>query len=232
MGLRISKEESIQKIKLRKEKVDSLWGAVAPGFNNIQSRVAVALDISGSMSSLFSNGTVQETLERLVPIALKFDDDGQMDAWAFNNSSHRLPSMSLDNAYNYIKDTGLHAGGGTSYENVIDDIVKYYTVENPANIPNFVIFITDGDTWDRDKARKSIINASNYPIFWQFVGIGRDNFAFLQELDNMSGRYVDNANFFRINNLADVNDNDLYKSLLYEYPTWLSDKRVAELLRK
>ena len=38
-------------------------------------RVALAMDYSGSMSNLFHNGSVQETISRLLPIALRFDDN-------------------------------------------------------------------------------------------------------------------------------------------------------------
>lgn len=48
-------------------------------------RVAVAMDYSGSMSNLFANGSVQDTITRLLPISLKFDDNGELECWLFSN---------------------------------------------------------------------------------------------------------------------------------------------------
>ena len=52
-------------------------------------RVALAMDYSGSMSNLFYNGSVQETVSRLLPIALRFDDNGELESWLFSNGSER-----------------------------------------------------------------------------------------------------------------------------------------------
>ena len=41
-------------------------------------RVALAMDYSGSMDWLYDNGSVQETISRLLPIALRFDDNGEL----------------------------------------------------------------------------------------------------------------------------------------------------------
>lgn len=44
-------------------------------------RVALAMDYSGSMDWLFDNGSVQKTVSRLLPIALRFDDRGTFVAY-------------------------------------------------------------------------------------------------------------------------------------------------------
>jgi len=230
MGMKLTKDETIKKINLRKEDVKDIWAGFSGNLAGTVSRVAVAIDVSGSMGDLFRRGVVQETMERLLPIALNFDDDGQMDVWTFNSYTKRMPTMTLDNIYGYIEENKISAGGGTSYDVVINDIVKFYTEENPAAMPDYVVFITDGETFDEDKAEKAIINASNYPIFWQFVGIGNESFNFLQKLDAMQGRYVDNAGFIRIQNLEATKDDELYKGLLAEYPTWLKDEKVKKLI--
>lgn len=240
MALSLSKEETLSKINLRKEEVHKicLSKSNAGGlgklgdFAHLTSRVAVVLDTSGSMSQLYKNGVVQETLERLLPIAMQFDDDGQMEVWSFDTSPKRLPSVSINNIYGYI-DTYLPYNriyGGTDYGAAIDDIVRKFIDEEPAKLPTYVIFITDGETGNKERARREIIGASFCPIFWQFVGIGNDKFAFLSELDSMPGRYVDNANFLKINNLTTVSDDDIYNGLLFEYPSWLAEPKVQNMI--
>lgn len=55
-------------VNLKKEKKVDL--------TNLICRVIVIMDRSGSMNGRFRNGIVQNTLTRVFPLALKFDDDG------------------------------------------------------------------------------------------------------------------------------------------------------------
>jgi hypothetical protein len=41
----------------------------------------------------------------------------------------------------------------------------------------------------------------------------------------MEGRYVDNANFFAVNDLMHTSDEELYRRLLAEYPDWSTQVR-------
>ena len=66
-------------------------------------RVAVAMDYSGSMSNLFANGSVQETITRLLPISLKFDDNGELECWLFSNGKERLKAVTKDNYKDYVQ---------------------------------------------------------------------------------------------------------------------------------
>jgi hypothetical protein len=72
------------------------------------------------------------------------------------------------------------------------------SVKATAAYPTYGIIITDGDPQSDRKQdiRDYMTLISQLPIFIQFIGVGPDNFAFLSELDEMEGRFVDNANFF------------------------------------
>ncbi len=91
-----------------------------------------------------------------------------------------------------------------------------------------VMFITDGDNADKAEAINITKDASKFPIFWQFIGIGRARFSFLEKLDDLTGRYVDNADFFEVNNALDIT----YKQLLNEFPDWLQNERVKAMLHE
>jgi hypothetical protein len=73
------------------------------------------------------------------------------------------------------------------------DVVKAYST---GPLPAFVIFITDGGISQSSEIQAILRTASEYPIFWQFVGLGGTGYGVLEELDTMPGRVVDNANFF------------------------------------
>ena len=96
---------------------------------------------------------------------------------------------------------------------------------------NYVLFITDGDNSDKQRTDKVISELSQYPIFFQFIGIGHSSFNYLEKLDEMDGRYVDNANFFSVNNIQSIDDKELYDKLLAEYPSWLENEKVKEMIK-
>lgn len=186
-------------------------------------RVAVVLDRSGSMDRLFRNGSVQETLTRLLPLALRFDDNGELEVYVFNNSYKQLSSMTIKNFETYVQKEIMRKGygpdGGTNYAPVIERTISDYNDGSP--YPAFVIFITDGDNWDKSETDRVIRKSSKYKIFYQFVGIGNASFNYLRELDDLDGRAVDNTAFIQVSDFSRLDDEQLYAKLLDQYPEWL-----------
>ena len=200
-------------------------------FADHRAKVAVVMDYSGSMSSLYRSGAVQEVLTRLMPLALRFDDNGELDVWLFHHHYYRVESMNLDNFENYVKEeitSKNYRMGTTSYAPVLEDVLRKYFVEDAAtsNIPTFVVFITDGANDDK-RATNEIIKESSYKnIFIQFVGIGNERFEYLERLDDLTGRPVDNTGFIKVSDMARLSDEQLFDLLLDQYPDWLKNKRV------
>lgn len=190
-------------------------------------RVALALDYSGSMGWLFSDGSVQKTITRLLPIALKFDDNGELEAWLFSNGYDRLDAVTIKNYKDYVREVMKRSRmrmGGTDYAPVLKDIVKYYKDIEPSTVPAFIIFITDGENSDQADTDKIIRELSNYNIFVQFIGIGNDNFNYLRSLDDMPGRKHDNTGFTAVKDMNCMNDEELYTEILRQYKDWLNNK--------
>lgn len=228
MGLFKKKElpqaDLTKKISLAKEEVVKVCLTKKP-LQNLVANVAVALDYSGSMDGLYSDGTVQNTLEKLLPLAMTFDDNETMEVWRFGNRCKRLNDLTLNNVSNYlINENSNYPNEATNYAPVIKDIVKTYKNNK---IPAYIIFITDGDNFDKEATTEIIKEASKYPIFWQFVGIGDARFDYLQNLDDMTDRYVDNADFFQVKSMDDIT----YENLLNEFPNWLSSPKVEGMLK-
>ena len=122
--------------------------------------------------------------------------------------------------------------GGTNYAPVMRDVLNKYTKEDPSDtVPTLVLFLTDGDNFDKKQTEEVIKKASKYPIFWQFVGLGNSRYSFLESLDEMEGRYIDNANFFAVNNINKISDDELYSKLLNEYPSWIKEAREKNILK-
>lgn len=231
--INLTKEESIKQIDLRKQVLIDLTKDTP--LEAAVSRVALVLDFSGSMQNLYRSGKMQEAIERILPLSLKFDDNGELEFWIFWDGRHgfeRLPEVTLDNFYgltdNLLKE---YRFGGTDYAPVLRDVYKKYIKESPMNIPTYVLFITDGECYDEAETTAELIKGSHHPVFLQFIGIGDEDFEFLSHLDEMEGRYVDNANFFHINQLSSMSDSELYSKLLQEYPQWLEYPEVKAMLK-
>ena len=70
--------------------------------------------------------------------------------------------------------------------------------------------------------KRILIDSSPNPIFWQYIGIGKEKFEFLEKLDELNGRFIDNANFFHLNDITTISDDELYDRLFNEFPEWLN----------
>lgn len=214
------------------------------GLGEHRAKVCLCLDISGSMSSLYSSGKIQAFVERIVALACRFDDDGEVDVFLFGERSQRAPVITLRNYQQYIGHLIEHfpLEGGTDYAPAMKLIRQHYLQDDsdrkspinaPAEQPVYVMFVTDGATSNRKAAENQMLYASYQPIFWQFMGIGRDgSFEFLDKLDDLKGRYVDNADFFSVKTPQEYGDEQLFARLMNEYPKWIEQAQQKQLLRR
>lgn len=117
-------------------------------------------------------------------------------------------------------------GGQNEEQKVIAAIIDHVgRAASPP--PALVLVLTDGGLY-RDRMIADLLRqASKLPIFWQFVGVGRAQYGILEKLDTLSGRLVDNAGFFAVDDLDEIDDATLYQRLLSEFPVWLRAARAA-----
>lgn len=121
-------------------------------------------------------------------------------------------------------------GFGNNEALVIQDVIKKYTQEMPSKLPTFVVFLSDGGVTDEQGIKKAVVDAAKYPIFWQFVGLAGSNYGILEKLDTMGGRFVDNADFFHVDDLGNITDEQLYERLLSEFPSWIKNAKAKSIL--
>jgi hypothetical protein len=201
----------------------------------VTARVGLVLDITGSMRNLYKNGTVQRVVERILAIAAQFDDDGVLDVWVYDNEFSRLKPVTERDFEGYVnriilEDDLVHKFGRNEELPVMKDVLKKYLEEDPASEPAYIVFINDGGC--KKNIKPLIESSAKYPVFWQFVGIGNGNFDFLRTLDTLEGRVVDNANFFHVEDVDKISDNQLYEALLNEFPSWLQEARQKGILKE
>jgi len=233
------------------------------GLGEHTARVALCLDISGSMAMLYRSGKIQKLAERILALGLRFDDDGEVDTFLFGRAGHQAESMNLTNVQEYtgavLQRHPLETS--TNYGAAMKLIRRhYFGYDGPRDSPHsdrfpvYVMFVTDGATFDEDVAREQVRSSSYEPLFWQFMAIGSSSrglggggrrrgffggggssgesreFRFLEELDDMGGRFLDNADFFSVEDPAQVTDDELFDLLMTEYPGWLAQARQRGLL--
>lgn len=221
-------EELNRKLTLRKDIIKEK--ATRAAVNGSMARVVFALDHSGSMRSMYKDGTVQTLLERVFPMAMYFDDNAELDFYWFDTVYKSFEPVTPDNLDGYVQKIILSQKdhfGGTCYAPIMQEITSRFAVREPMNIPTFVIFITDGANSDKTASKRVLTEASQYNIFWKFIGIGKDQFEFLERLDTLKGRTVDNANFANVNDLDALSDDELYTLLLEEYSDWRNSCQSA-----
>jgi hypothetical protein len=225
-------------IDLRKSMVIDLKKKT--GLDGQKATVVAVLDVSPSMGNLYSNGSMQSLTERLLALGLAFDDDGKIDMYGFSTGYFKAPDVSVDGVAGYVnRHIASKINGGTNYAPVVNAIKSEFAKTSgwlvkkatTLDYPVFVIFITDGDNNDKPDTVEAITKASQHGIFFQFVGIGKERFSFLEKLDNLTGRNIDNCGFFKVDNLSNITDAKLYESLLVEFPSFVKEARNKGLIK-
>jgi stress response protein SCP2 len=232
------------------------------GLGEHTARVALCLDISASMDGLYRSGKIQALVERILALGLRFDDNGQVDVFLFGAGGYEESAVAVANHATYVPDMiqRRRLEAGTSYGAAMRLIrERYFGAAGPRSQPCpdtqpvYVMFVTDGAPMDRKDAEEQLRFSSYEPVFWQFMAIGKSNkavdagekkkrgllarladsqFAFLEQLDDLPGRYLDNADFFGVTDPSNLSDDQLYDLLMTEYPGWLDAARQGSLLNR
>ena len=249
--------EAPQLVSLVKQATVSLTKA---GLGQHRAKVCLCLDISGSMKSLYKSGQIQAFAERVLALACRFDDDGEIDVFLFGAKVHQPAPMNLSNWRGYIERVLQRhpLEGDTRYGLAMQAIRAFYFPQNrqdgskkpigqlmTSHLPVYVMFLTDGSTSDQGLTERQVLASSAEPIFWQFMGIGKgrkskskklalfslSDFPFLERLDELPGRLLDNANFFSVVSPDEHQDSTLYDLMMEEYPGWVRLAADKGLLR-
>ncbi len=202
---------------------------------HVKARVALVLDASGSMNSQYSKGRVQEVVNRLLPLAVHFDDDGSIDCWAFAAKPQKLSEITLRNYQDFINTDNYgwrdwNVGSRINDEpRVMEQVISYYLNDGDRS-PVYVLFISDGGVHENRKITRLMTEAAKLPLYWQFVGLGGHGYGILEKLDDMKGRVVDNCGFFALDDLHQVSEEQLYDQLMEEFPSWVKEASAKGII--
>lgn len=225
MALSLEKKQEIVRIQLAKNNIPE----------GLIMQVKMQLDVSSSFEGAFRRGTINELVNRLIPLAMRFDDNGSLEAYAFSTRAVKtrdITAADFDSYVNnkFLKDAGSILWNGTNYAPALkllaDDIKPsavasaksflgklFSTKKNePApssDVPNFVMFITDGDCFDETEAERQLEQFAESKTYIQFIGVGH-GFNFLKR---MASRFP-HVGFVNFTNLDNTPDQEMYEQLL------------------
>lgn len=221
-------------IDLRKKAGVSLEKSNLSG---VRAAVYLVLDHSGSMSSFYRDKSVQGFSEQVLALGATLDDDGSIPVILFDTVAHPAEDLILGQHSGRIQEIKDHAGrmGTTNYAAAIQAVAELHARTYPGrDMPGLVVFQTDGNPDNRTAAEKALCAVAGQPLFFSFVGFGREKFDFLKKLDELavpSKRVIDNASFFSAGEYPSTFPADqLYAELLKEFPEWLNEVRRAGIL--
>lgn len=207
-------------------------------------RVVAAIDISGSMDDEIRDGSVQKVFNQLLGLAFKFDDNGEIDVWQFDDRCDYLGTAGVNDYNSYC--SRLRSRGGTAYSPFIADIVNRMFAEQVKSsggflgfgskkevikdeTPVLVLVITDGAPLSEGSSASTqylriapvLRAAQSKPIYFQMVGINNQGEQF--EVIRRLADDLPNVGFIKMNGFSQT-DEQLYEELISdELVEWIKN---------
>ena len=193
----------------------------------VKAQVCLALDGSGSMTSLYNNGTVQKTVNRISAVAVKFDDNSELDVMVFSNNVNEAKSATPEMFGAYVQTELLKKNlvqfGGTEFAPMINQVVENYfsptimnsIVESSGSILRALKGIFSSSKPEPAKTvNTSSKSTSGYPIFCIIItdGDNSDKTETTKLLEHMQDKDIywqfvgigNDTRFDYVRNLGDV----------------------------
>ena len=226
MTLSLVKKQELVRIQLAKNNIPE----------GLIMQVKMQLDVSSSFQGAFRSGEINELVNRLIPLAMRFDDNGSLEAYAFGSSAVKVSDITAADFDSYVnnkflKDAQRILWSGTAYAKALkmlqDDIKpspvaaaksflgKLFSTKKAeaaaptSDVPNFVMFITDGDTFDEPETERLLGEFANSKTFIQMIGVGY-GFEFLGRMKEK----FPHVGFVNFTNIAGTSDEAMYEKLL------------------
>jgi hypothetical protein len=212
---------------------------------NIMAQVGCAFDITGSMQGLYKSGAVQALAERLLAVALRFDDNGSLDSWSFCTEADELPPITEKNYSTYvnesmIKNNSITKWQGTAYAPAFEQIARFYFGETVLTEKSASGFFGKFFSKTPELVTTAGQNDGKMPVYIMFITDGEnyDEAKTWDQLEKMKDKnvYIEfvgignsqfkfcqeaadkygNVGFVQIMNLEKTSDEQLYTELLNE----------------
>ncbi|KXO90938.1 von Willebrand factor type A domain (plasmid) [Tsukamurella tyrosinosolvens] len=198
------------------------------GLSGVRTEALLLLDHSMSMDRDYRDGLVQQLVERALGFALQVDGDGVIPVIPFDSGVGAEVNVTVEN-YAGIVDRELYRPSKMGSTNLTAALKEVEVLAEKTQAPLFVIVVTDGSPDDRRSATAAVRRLSQYAVFLKFLAIRPVDY--LQELDDMDGRLVDNADAKFLSNPSGVSDLEFAEAMVDEWDSWITAAQTAGLLR-
>jgi uncharacterized protein YegL len=198
--------------------------------SGIRAQVMVVLDHSGSMSSDYENGKVQDLVDRFLAFGLTVDADGEIPVMPFDSSVKRTVNVNMSN-YQGVVQREIYKPYEMGGTNLTAALEKVRDAAKTTDAPLYVAIVTDGEPNDSRSAREIVKDLSRYPVFIKFLAVQQVNF--LEELDDMSDseRLLDNVDTKEYRSrMSNVSDEQFAEDMTDEWNTWVAAALAAGVL--
>lgn len=196
------------------------------GLTGVRAEAVLLLDHSVSMSHDYENGNVQALVDHSLAFALQVDADGKIPVIRFDTRPRpaiEVTSQNVSRIMNKLYEPGKM--GSTDLTGALEELLK---IAKTTESPIFAIVITDGAPNDQRTATKVVQELAQYPVFLKFIAIQRVRY--LEDLDEMGGRLVDNANAQFIPTPISISDAQFAEKMVVEWDTWIGAAADAGIL--
>ena len=220
----------------------------------VRAGVLLDLDVSGSMKGLYQEGVVQKVVDRILPLGMACDNNGEVDVWGFSDGVAKACSIFKENYQGYVEREMMEEDGelepvlwgGTQYAPVIRANLEHFGLltrtrgflgfgrrevlveESSLDLPIIAYFVTDGENTDQDAAQALFeqIQEAESQIYYMLIGVGNLKFQFLRDA---AARFP-NVGFLSVPNLVQfVSDDSIFEQLLPpELCAWLDHEHEGE----
>lgn len=233
---------------LDKDTADIKFTLEKENLADIVAEVMAVIDVSQSMQGLFEgfNSPVQQALQRVIPIALNFDDNGHVPVYLFSHDATLIgKTLTGGNYKDFIDEEVLPIAswGGTSLLPVITEVIKDLGFVNPpktsflgflsnvkklstlntksdSGLPAIVYVFTDGENDDKTETMLLLnsLATQRSEVYFNFIGIGETKFTFLTHAANI----LPNVGFTHMKDFANASAETIYAALIpAELKDWL-----------
>ena len=196
---------------------------VLPSLNLAQCRARIVLVVEASQQTAqyFSNGSMQNLITKVLPLALQFSNNAQLEYWLYGSRPKKMFPIGERNYASAIpNDWGSLMWSLGENKSETTAMTEVLSSCQPFNMPSYILFITSGNTALNNQIEQMVAYSSQFPVFWQFLGMGSNRYGIFENITNLSGSTVCNAKFAAISGFSQNSTPELYKFLLSDFAKW------------
>ena len=206
---------------------------VLPSLNLAQCRARIVLVIEASQQTAqyFSNGSMQNLITKVLPLAMQFSDNAQLEYWLYGSRPKKMFPIGERNYASAIpNDWGSLMWSLGENKSETTAMTEVLSSCQPFNMPSYILFITSGNIPLNSQIEQMVVSSSQFPVFWQFLGMGNSRYGVFENITNLPGSTVCNAKFAAISGFSQNSAPELYKFLLSDFSKWRKEATKMGLI--